>query len=78
MRLLTSAFGTKQTSNCRLPMSAFGGKADIGKTQTANARKTYDAVAAWRRFVSCVELLPPDQAAPLWQVVSVEAAAHIA
>jgi hypothetical protein len=28
--------------------------------------------------VSCVELLPPDQTAPLWQVVSVEAAAHIA
>jgi len=27
-----STFGTKQTSNCRLPMSAFGGKADIGWT----------------------------------------------
>jgi hypothetical protein len=24
---------------------------------------------AWRRFVSCVEALPPDQAAPLWQTV---------
>jgi DNA-binding response OmpR family regulator len=24
-----SAFGTKRTSSCRLPMSAFGGKADI-------------------------------------------------
>jgi hypothetical protein len=24
-----SAFGTKQTSNCLLAMSAFGGKADI-------------------------------------------------
>ena len=28
-----------------------------------------DAMAAWRRFVSCVRLLPADQAAPLWQVV---------
>jgi hypothetical protein len=26
---LTSAFGTKRTSNRRLPMSAFGGKPDI-------------------------------------------------
>jgi hypothetical protein len=34
-----------------------------------------DAVAAWRRFVSCVELLPPDQAAPIWQAVSAEVAA---
>jgi hypothetical protein len=24
-----SASGTKRTSNCRLPMSAFGGKADM-------------------------------------------------
>jgi hypothetical protein len=24
------------------------------------------AEAAWRRFVSCVEALPPEQAAPLW------------
>jgi hypothetical protein len=38
-----------------------------------------DAVAAWRRFVSRVELLPPDQAAPLWQTVLAEAAseAHV-
>ncbi|MGO8923927.1 MAG: hypothetical protein ACLQF4_13445 [Xanthobacteraceae bacterium] len=34
-----------------------------------------DAMAAWRRFVSCVELLPPDQAAPLWQVALAEVAA---
>jgi hypothetical protein len=31
-----------------------------------------DAVAAWRRFVACVEMLPADQAAPLWQMVSAE------
>ncbi|MFZ2078025.1 MAG: hypothetical protein WAV38_15510 [Xanthobacteraceae bacterium] len=34
-----------------------------------------DAVAAWRRFVSCVRSLPADQAMPLWQAVSAEAAA---
>jgi hypothetical protein len=32
-----------------------------------------DAVAAWRRFVICVELLPPDQAATLWQAAFAEA-----
>jgi hypothetical protein len=36
-----------------------------------------DAMAAWRRFVLCVRLLPPDQAAALWQAVSAEAAARI-
>jgi hypothetical protein len=38
-----------------------------------------DAMAAWRRFVCCVELLPADQAAPLWQTVLAEAAseAHV-
>jgi hypothetical protein len=38
-----------------------------------------DAIAAWRRFVSCAVLLPPDQAAPLWQTVLAEAAseAHV-
>lgn len=32
-----------------------------------------EAATAWRRFVSCVELLPPDQARLLWQAVVVEA-----
>jgi hypothetical protein len=32
-----------------------------------------DALAAWRRFVSCVSALPPDQAAPLWQAGLAEA-----
>jgi hypothetical protein len=35
------------------------------------------ARAAWRRFVSCVEMLPPDQAAPLWQAAHAQAAAHV-
>jgi hypothetical protein len=28
-----------------------------------------EAVAAWRRFLACVQALPADQAAPLWQMV---------
>jgi len=28
-----------------------------------------DAIAAWRRFLECVQLLPADQAAPLWAMV---------
>jgi hypothetical protein len=27
-----------------------------------------DAVAAWKRFVGCVEALPADQAATLWEI----------
>jgi hypothetical protein len=36
-----------------------------------------DAVAAWRRFVSCVEMLPPDQALPLWHAAHTQAAAAL-
>ncbi len=32
-----------------------------------------EAMRAWRRFVSCVRLLPPDQAAPLWKCIVIEA-----
>ena len=32
-----------------------------------------DAMAAWRRFVSCVQALPPDQAMALWQIAHAEA-----
>jgi DNA-directed RNA polymerase specialized sigma24 family protein len=35
------------------------------------------AAIAWRRFVSCVEALPPDQAAPLWQAVHAQAAIQL-
>jgi hypothetical protein len=31
-----------------------------------------DATTAWRRFVSCMKSLPPDQAIPLWQTVLTE------
>jgi hypothetical protein len=34
----------------------------------------HDAMTAWRRFVSCVEALPVDQGAPLWQEVQARAA----
>jgi hypothetical protein len=34
-----------------------------------------DAATAWRRFVTCVEALPPDQAAPFWQAAQAQAAA---
>jgi hypothetical protein len=43
---------------------------DNGKCATDLKR---DAVAAWRQFVGCVELLPPDQARLLWQTVVAEA-----
>jgi hypothetical protein len=36
------------------------------------------AAAAWRRFVSCVEALPPDQAAPLWQTAQAAINCHAA
>ena len=35
-----------------------------------------EAAAAWRRFVSCVQALPPDQAMPLWQAVAAEIEAY--
>jgi hypothetical protein len=34
-----------------------------------------DALAAWRKFCDCVAMLPPDQAAPLWQAAYAQAAA---
>jgi hypothetical protein len=37
-----------------------------------------EAAAAWRRFVSCVEALPPDQAMALWQIAHTEAELAIA
>jgi hypothetical protein len=43
-------------------------KAATGQYQAQRFRDIkWEAQAAWRRFVSCVSALPPDQAAPLWQ-----------
>jgi hypothetical protein len=51
--------------------------------RTATAPKaTPDAVAtaeaAWRRFVACMNSLPPDQAAPFWKAAQAQAAAALA
>jgi hypothetical protein len=35
-----------------------------------------DAMAAWRRFVSCAKALPPHEAETLWQVAVAELVAH--
>jgi hypothetical protein len=35
------------------------------------------AIAAWRRFVSCVRSLPAEQAMPMWQAALAEVTAHI-
>lgn len=37
-----------------------------------------DAIAAWRKFISCVEALPRSEAAPLWRLAHEQAAARIA
>jgi hypothetical protein len=36
------------------------------------------AAVAWRRFITCVEALPADRAAPFWQIAHDQAAARIA
>jgi len=43
-------------------------KRDANRDEQARARH------AWRRFVSCMEALPPDQAAPLWREAQAQAA----
>ena len=54
-------------------------KVETGQvTQSKRPRDTARAaMVAFDRFVSLVQTLPPDQAAPLWQAVHAEAAAHI-
>jgi hypothetical protein len=48
-----------------------------GEPQRTNGKCPQDlkreAAAAWRRFVTCVSALPPDQAAPHWQAALSEA-----
>jgi hypothetical protein len=58
-------------------MSAFGGKADIANEVNGKCPQDLkrDVMAAWRRFVSCVQAMPADQAALLWQAVLAEVAA---
>jgi hypothetical protein len=48
----------------------------IGNRQTkCPADLKREAIAAWKRFVSCAEMLPPDQAAPFWQAALAEVTA---
>ena len=51
------------------------------RRETGQDKPKPDALAkaeeAWRRFVSCVEALPVDQAAPLWQAAQAQAAAFL-
>lgn len=42
----------------------------VNRTQQA-------ARAAWRRFIACVESLPPDQALPFWQTAHEQTALHL-
>src|SRR5207248_7045464 len=50
-------------------------------TLNGNRKRSQDlkreAMRAWRRYVSFANLLPPDEAATLWQAVSADVAAHI-
>ena len=45
-----------------------------GKSPTDLKR---DAVAAWRRFRSCLERLPATDAQPLWRLIAAEATTHV-
>jgi hypothetical protein len=87
--LLYSTFVTGRTLEAidlNLPQAAVHPLSNVRRWRAATAESNgkspvdlkRDAMAAWRRFVYCARSLPPDQAMPLWQAVSVEAAVHIA
>ncbi len=70
-----STLTEKQRRRCVHPLS------NVRRWRSATAQaKSIDAhraaTAAWRRFVACVEMLSPDQAAPLWR--DIQAAASTA
>src|SRR5262245_53470638 len=50
---------------------------ETGQVQSKRSNAIAKAETAWKRFVACVETLPPDQAMPLWQTVHTEAALHV-
>jgi hypothetical protein len=69
----------KQRRRCVHPLS----NVSAWRKATQNKPKCADdavkaAAAAWRRFVSCVEALPPDQAAPFWQAAQAAIYCHAA
>jgi hypothetical protein len=49
---------------------------ETGQIASKRPNAVAKAEAAWHRFVSCVEALPKDQAAPFWQTAHDQAAAH--
>jgi hypothetical protein len=58
---------------CRSPLFRKGGfmfaLARLSASTASNRRRRSlkrDAMGEWRRFVSCVQALPENQAAPLW------------
>jgi len=54
-------------------------RASTGQAPSVRSRDLVaSAEYAWRRFVSCVKMLPPDQATPLWQAAQAQAAAALA
>jgi hypothetical protein len=59
-----------------LPNSILG-QADVSGVTLGVISKMVRTVA-WRRFVTSMEALPPDQAAPLWQAAQVQAIAALA
>jgi hypothetical protein len=55
----------KQRQRCIHPLSNL--RRWRAAQESKRATDVSKAAAAWRRFVACMEALPPDQAAPLWQ-----------
>ena len=68
---------TRRWRASQLPSDPPDGVVSIETTRSIATFK-HDAMVAWRRFVSCVEALPPDQAAPLWREAQARAAAFLA
>jgi hypothetical protein len=63
----------KQRQRCIHPLSNL--RRWRAAQESKRATDVSKAAAAWRRFVACMEALPPDQAAPLWQAAQAQAAA---
>jgi len=63
----------KERWRCVHPLS------NVRRWRAQNKTKCSDnvskAAAAWRRFVACVEALPPEQAAPFWRAIENQARA---
>jgi len=68
----------KQRRRCVHPLSNVRRwRAATAQNKSSGTDSVSKAAAAWRRFVACMESLPPDQAAPLWQEAQARAVAHL-